>query len=633
MTDKDKKSNFDAENLTRSAYRAMSGDTQGDVTFSKAQSAAESGKARVLKKDKKYTARLPMPLPSEKIERQPYLRGAADGAALYRKYHNENIGQSSLDDPEALMLFDILEEVRCESLGARAMTGVGVNLAAALEESCIKKGYDDADTVPLVDGMYAIAFELLSRQRLGDVSRRVAHKWRLTIERVVGFGAFIPMFATMENQEAFAHAADHFLAELLGLDVDLPEITGDADGGDEVKTQTSAQADEVNDTATDETEYAGDGGGDETGDSVAQSMSSSLNPMEFFLDDDSSEPTAGGQTIEGEQSLDGDGGESAGQGKKRSNESCFDIREKNYRIYSSEFDEIDEAQQLAETGELSLLREQLDNQLRPLQSIISKMGGRLQRLLMAKRRSKWEFGLESGSLDTSRLTRIIVDPNLPATYKAEVAADFKDTVLTILIDNSGSMRGRPITIAALTTDALVRTLERAGVKVEVLGFTTVNWKGGKSRAQWTQNGRPANPGRLNDIRHIIYKPADMPFRRCRNNLGLMLKEGILKENIDGEALLWAYNRLRRRHEERRILMVISDGAPVDDSTLSANRSSYLEQDLQRVIAGIEENGDVEVTAIGIGHDVGKYYKNAVTIRDASDLPGVMMNELATLFDK
>jgi len=264
--------------------------------------------------------------------------------------------------------------------------------------------------------------------------------------------------------------------------------------------------------------------------------------------------------------------------------------------------------------------------------LIGKLANRLQRRLMSRQQRRWEFDVENGVINTSRLTRIIVDPNLPITYKREVETDFKDTVLTLLIDNSGSMRGRPITIAALTADVLMRTLERAGVKVEILGFTTVNWKGGKSRAQWAQDGRPANPGRLNDVRHIIYKSADAPLRRTRNNIGLMLKEGLLKENIDGEALLWAYQRLSRRREERKILMVISDGAPVDDSTLSSNRSGYLEQDLHQVIRGIEERGNVEVTAIGIGHDVGKYYQRAVTIRDAADLPGVMMNELAQLFD-
>jgi cobaltochelatase CobT len=275
----------------------------------------------------------------------------------------------------------------------------------------------------------------------------------------------------------------------------------------------------------------------------------------------------------------------------------------------------------------------LDDQLQPMQALIGKLANRLQRLLMARQQRHWQFDVDEGVLNTARLARIIADPNLPATYKQEVQTDFKDTVLTLLIDNSGSMRGRPITVAALSADILVRTLERVGLKVEVLGFTTANWKGGQSRAQWTQGGRPPMPGRLNDIRHIVYKSADAPLRRTRNNLGLMLKEGILKENIDGEALLWAYKRLQSRREDRKILMVISDGAPVDDSTLSANRSGYLESDLHNVIHAIDQRGDVELTAIGIGHDVGKYYKRAVTIRNVADLPPVMMNELADLFDR
>ena len=290
-----------------------------------------------------------------------------------------------------------------------------------------------------------------------------------------------------------------------------------------------------------------------------------------------------------------------------------------------------EPQKLADANELATLRTQLDDQLQPLQALIGKLANRLQRILMARQQRQWRFEEEEGTLNTSRLARIIADPNMPVTYRQEVETNFKDTVLTLLIDNSGSMRGRPITIAALSADLLIRTLERAGVKVEVLGFTTANWKGGQSRANWTQSGRPPAPGRLNDIRHIIYKSADAPLRRTRNNLGLMLKEGILKENIDGEALLWAYRRLKSRKEDRKILMVISDGAPVDDSTLSANRSGYLESDLHNVIHAIDQRGDVELTAIGIGHDVSKYYKSAITSRNAADLPPVMMNELADLF--
>lgn len=630
MSDK-KRNNFDAESRTRSAYRALSGDTQGDVSFSSGgQSSLGSGENRIIRKNRKITARLPMPLPSEKLERQAYLRGAADGAALYRKYHREGIA-SSLNDKDARALFDILEQVRCEAMGARHMKGVGDNLTAALEEACIQKGYATVPSVPLEDGLYALAFEALSRHTLGEVSRRVANKWRLTLEKTTGFGFFNRMFANMEDQAEYAMAADIFLRELLGIEDDEP-IT-DTISESDIDEET---ADTPLETApTDDDNPPDDAGGDDQNQSESQGGGAPMgdNPMEFFLDDD--DDSKGGDTTAGQsQNQDeNEGGERSNKDIIPQHKKAFEAREKAYAIFTKDYDEVVDPKTLTDSYDLAHLRQQLDAQLQPLQVLTAKLANRLQRRLMAQKQRRWDFNVENGSLDTTRLTRIIVDPNLPATYKREAESNLKDTVLTLLIDNSGSMRGRPITIAALTTDILAKTLERVGIKVEILGFTTVNWKGGQSRALWTQTGRPPNPGRLNDIRHIIYKSADMPLRRVRNNLGLMLKEGILKENIDGEALLWAYRRLMKRHEERKILMVISDGAPVDDSTLSANRSGYLEQDLHNVIDAIDDAGSVELAAIGIGHDVGKYYKNAITIRDASDLPPVLMNELALLFDE
>ncbi len=515
------------------------------------------------------------------------------------------------------------------------MQGVGDNLIAALEDACEKKGYQTASSVPIEDGLYILAFEAMTpRHDLGPISRRVANKWRLTVERKIGYGAFNRMFTRMEDQQDFAEAADMFIATLYDIDLEaekqsIADVESPAEG-----EQSSVPVDDAADENDDESEDDSS----EIAESGTQAPAGSINPMDYFQDqnsDSNGEPVAGAQDMQGDP-LDGKNGGDQTNGESQSPpkpaKTLLEARDRNYAIYTHDFDETIEAQKLADLRELSALRTQLDSQLQPLQTLIGKLANRLQRRLMSRQQRRWEFDVENGVINTSRLTRIIVDPNLPITYKREVETDFKDTVLTLLIDNSGSMRGRPITIAALTADVLMRTLERAGVKVEILGFTTVNWKGGKSRAQWAQDGRPANPGRLNDVRHIIYKSADAPLRRTRNNIGLMLKEGLLKENIDGEALLWAYQRLSRRREERKILMVISDGAPVDDSTLSSNRSGYLEQDLHQVIRGIEERGNVEVTAIGIGHDVGKYYQRAVTIRDAADLPGVMMNELAQLFD-
>jgi cobaltochelatase CobT len=328
------------------------------------------------------------------------------------------------------------------------------------------------------------------------------------------------------------------------------------------------------------------------------------------------------------------GEEQPGNPGRRNDEPLHKRRnEPAYKSFTTQFDEVVEAQELCDPDELTRLRALLDQQLNALQTVVAKLANRLQRRLLAKHNCSWVFDLEEGLLDSKRLPRVIVNPDLPLSYKRETDTEFRDTVVTLLIDNSGSMRGRPITVAAMTGDILARTLERCGVKVEILGFTTRMWKGGQSREAWINAGKPANPGRLNDLRHIVYKSADAPWRRARKNLGLMLREGILKENIDGEALLWAHNRLVQRTEQRRILMVISDGAPVDDSTLSVNPGNYLEQHLREVIDWIETRSPVELLAIGIGHDVTRYYRRAVTIVDAEQLGGTVLEQLAALFEE
>lgn len=627
-------SSSDTENRTKAAYRAVSGDLKGDVTFSGGQASLVTAKNRLTKRNKMSTARLPAPEQNEPIERQAHIRGAADSSALYKRYHNDAItAQSNFNDADNLALYDVLEQVRCEALGAQTMQGVARNLNAALEKACEKKGYlsasDTGLSVPLEDGLYALAFEGLTDQTLAPASSTAANQWRSQLMMKMGENAFDNLLHNIDDQKTFSKLAEAFIRRLTGSDItDLPAESEDnpTDAADGNNAQNTGESSDTN---------------QKEGEGQAGTAQTEIDQNQFMPDDNSDgqgedgEKTTIGEELNNEGNQNKQGNESGGRPKeiKTKPDDLLSERDKLYTVYMNDFDEITDASKLAKPEELQQLRKTLDTQLEPLQALIGKLANRLQRRLMARQQRHWQFDTEEGILNTNRLARVIADPTLPLTYKQEKDTDFQDTVLTLLIDNSGSMRGRPITIAALTTDILARILERCGVKVEILGFTTAAWKGGKSRITWTQNGRPVKPGRLNDIRHIVYKAADTPLRRNRNNLGLMLKEGILKENIDGEALLWAYSRLQRRPEKRKIIMMISDGAPVDDSTLSANAANYLEHDLHRVIEVIEKRNDVELTAIGIGHDVGKYYKQAITIRDAGDLPPVMMNELAQLFDK
>jgi cobaltochelatase CobT len=445
-------------------------------------------------------------------------------------------------------------------------------------------------------------------------AKRMVDMWRASLNDQVQTD-LSHLGDVLEDQRAFAKAVRKLLAD---LDMDL--------GAEDVEASDQSDDSDDQDNQDDSEDSQGEGGEKQTAESEASADGQKGEEGE----DDSQETLA-----EASADMQSDGGEEE-PGRPGRPPQFDDKRGRNeptYHAFSTQFDEVIEAFELCDPDELSRLRQLLDQQLSHLQAVVAKLANRLQRKLLAQQSRAWEFDLEEGLLDSARLTRVIVNPLTPLSYKREKEMEFRDTVVTLLIDNSGSMRGRPITVAAMSADILARTLERCGVKVEVLGFTTRMWKGGQSRERWIAAGKPANPGRLNDLRHIVYKSADAPWRRARKSLGLMLREGILKENIDGEALLWAHNRLIGRPEQRKILMVISDGAPVDDSTLSVNPGNYLERHLRDVITWIEKQSPVELTAIGIGHDVTRYYRRAVTIVDAEQLGGAMLERLAELFEE
>ncbi len=561
------------------------------------------------------TARLPAP--SRRLTREELirLRGTADAFALKIRYHDEAVHRRRLPTGfQARRLFDAIEQIRVEAIGARDMAGVAQNLAFRLEESCRAGGLAEVvnrDDSQLADALHLLVRERLTAAPLPAAAAGLADLWRPWLGQRIG-----PLLARlherMDDQEDFASTVREMMHALdIAEETDLPP--------------------EPDEEAED--------------DGTAQNQPP---PQSRGSEQDSDTPLPG-EGEEAEESEDGEGMAVAeqdrmvegGDDEMPSGPARWQSRlpnsglaaEDSYKVYTTRFDEVIEADKLTEAEELTRLRAHLDQQLSHLQGVVSTLANRLQRHLMAKQTRSWVFDLDEGILDAGRLARIVIDPVHPLSFKRESDINFRDTVVTLLIDNSGSMRGRPITVAAISADILARTLERCGVKVEILGFTTRAWKGGDSREQWVEAGKPKNPGRLNDLRHIVYKAADTPWRRARRNLGLMLREGLLKENIDGEALLWAFNRLMARPEQRRILMVISDGAPVDDATLSSNPGNYLEQHLRDVIAWIESHSLVELTAIGIGHDVTRYYKRAVTIADAEELGGTMMKNLADLFDE
>jgi cobaltochelatase CobT len=501
------------------------------------------------------------------------------------------------------------------------MVGVADNLSALWRQRSDQRGHARIKTkedAPIADVIGLIAREQLLGAAPPDSAKAMVDMWRADVESAAGRD-FQKLRDSLTNQEAFARAARQLIRDLK-LGDETAELQDDDNEDSQDQENADGQSNETGDDQSDSSETQGYGAqGEESEDASEQ--------------DDASE-TAADQAQTEMQMGSGDE-EEPGRAERPwlppgalSNEPAG----QQYHAYSNKFDEIVEAHALCDAEELGRLRNHLDQQLAHLQGVIGKLANRLQRRLMAQQNRAWEFDLDEGILDAARLTRVVTNPMHALSFKTERDTNFRDTVVSLLIDNSGSMRGRPITVAAMSADILARTLERCGVKVEILGFTTRAWKGGQSREQWLAAGKPANPGRLNDLRHIIYKPADAPWRRARKNLGLMLREGILKENIDGEALLWAHSRLLPRPEERKIMMVISDGAPVDDSTLSVNPGNYLERHLRDVIDWIETRSPVELVAIGIGHDVTRYYRRAVTIVDADQLGGTMMEQLASLFD-
>ncbi len=563
--------------------------------------------------------KVPMPARALPAEQVAEARGFADGFALRLKHHDTAMHlKGAPAEAVARAVFDAVETARVEALGSRGYAGISENLARSLDVRLRADPITRARTreeVPL-----STALALLVREKLTGIEAPAAAAPGLALVRewIDERTDLSALNLALDDQRAFQSLAMKMLEDLELVEGEiLPE---DADDGGSEDEGTDEQEQDESEEGDDESAGQGDGEVDARGE--AQESDSEDGEGQEFGDESMDD-------LDGEPGDDGD----EGMQPVRPNRPNSDFMPQfEYKPWTTQFDEVVAATDLCDADELARLRGYLDQQLAHLQSAVSKLANRLQRRLMAQQSRSWDFDQDEGMLDAARLARVVVTPGQSLSYKIERETDFRDTVVTLLIDNSGSMRGRPIGIAAISADILARTLERCGVKTEILGFTTRAWKGGQSRETWLAAGRPPQPGRLNDIRHIVYKKADEPWRRARTNLGLMMREGLLKENIDGEALLWAHARLMARPEERRILMVISDGAPVDDSTLSVNSGSYLERHLRQVIGWIEGKSPVELVAIGIGHDVTRYYARAVTIMDAEQLGGTIIEQLAALFD-
>jgi cobaltochelatase CobT len=559
--------------------------------------------------------RVPLPSPGLPHAEVAFIRGASDAVALRLRYHDPKLhAKEAPASAVARTVFEALEQARCEGLGARQMEGIASNIGALLDEKCKQQSFERAGSkaeIPIADALRLIAYEKFSGHTLSSAAHRAAALWCGWVEERAGAN-LNRLAELLDDQTAYAAEAHRLLQ---AIDMQMPGK--DEEGQSREEKNEGASSAEQDQKQASASESEGQQGEPET-----------------------SAATAGSDNAEAEDDHApgrlGDAGDAPADHGRNWRDEDWEFEDgprTTYRVFNARHDEIIQAGDLCSGEELSRLRLLLDQQVRYVQGVIVRLANRLQRKLMAQQTRSWEFDLEEGLLDTARLARIVASPSHSLSFKREKAMDFRDTVVTLLLDNSGSMRGRPITLAAMSADILARTLERCGVKTEILGFTTRTWKGGQSREDWVKAGKPALPGRLNDLRHIIYKAADEPWRRARRNLGLMLREGLLKENIDGEALLWAHARLLARPEQRRILMVISDGAPVDDSTLSVNPGNYLEAHLRAVIEWIENYSDVELTAIGIGHDVTRYYRRAVTITDSEQLGGVMMEQLAGLFER
>lgn len=598
--------------VTTATVRSLSGAEELEVNYS-------PGVASVTQK----AVRLPLPsrgaLSESDIDR---LRGASDAASLRLRLHDQRFFRANLPETQqARDVYELLEQARVENLGASRLSGVANNLSSLLESRVLENGWaatEAREDVPMAHGLALLVREKMGGVELQAAARHAADLWRDFIHDKAQI-SLDELARHSEDQVAFNEAVYRFLQ-----DIDLV----DPPGGEEDQEDESSSDDPSgeDDSASDqELESVGSDGAD--GDDM------DMPPTQSEQDGMGEEDQSGDSDDQNSDLNMGQSDEKPSGPSRRPN--LLDPNQAlqiDYQAYTNAFDEVVEAYDLADDEELERLRRQLDMQLANLQGVVARIANRLQRRLMAQQQRSWEFDLEEGLVDCARLARIVANPTHSLSYKWEKETEFRDTCVSLLIDNSGSMRGRPITVAAISADILARTLERCGVKVEVLGFTTRAWKGGQSREKWMSEGKLPNPGRLNDLRHVVYKPADMPWRRAKNNMGLMLKEGLLKENIDGEALVWAYQRLMARPEDRKILMVISDGAPVDDSTLTSNSPSYLEAHLREVIEWMETQTPVQLTAIGIGHDVTRYYRNAVTLSDPEDLGGTILKNLADMFD-
>ena len=601
-------SNADSDLFKRSVsacMRAISGDREFEVVFAKDKPALV-GKL----------ARLPDPPRKPTSTDIGITRGLGDSMALRRACHDTRVHvRLAPEGRQARAIYDAVEQARVEAIGARAMRGVSDNLADMLEDKYKKANLSDvADKAdaPLEEAIALLVRERLTGRQAPKSGERLVELWRGFVEDKAG-ADLDGLAGKLDDQDAFARVVRDILVSM-----EMADELGDDDQSEDSENENDDQPE-------------GEDQNEETGETDSGSDDSQSEDSEASADDEETGESEATDADADEMADDDLDAETPGEAK-RPNDPLGDLpRQLDYKVYNTAFDETVGAEELCDQEELDRLRAFLDKQLANLQGVVGRLANRLQRRLMAQQNRAWDFDLEEGYLDPARLVRVILDPMQPLSYKMERDTNFRDTVVTLLLDNSGSMRGRPITVAATCADILARTLERCGVAVEVLGFTTRAWKGGQAREQWLKDGKPASPGRLNDLRHIIYKSADTPLRRARRNLGLMMREGLLKENIDGEALLWAHQRLIARPEQRRILMMISDGAPVDDSTLSVNPGNYLERHLRGVIELIETRSPVELIAIGIGHDVTRYYRRAVTIVDAEELAGAMTEQLAALF--
>jgi cobaltochelatase CobT len=565
------------------------------------------------------TAKARLPEPPRKLSPRDtaIVRGHADAMALRLACHDNEVHRRLVPQGSAARsVFDAVEQARVEAIGARRMEGVASNLSAMLDDRYHRSNLGDVtdrSDAPIEDAVAMMVRERLTGSAPPKDARKVVDLWRSWIEERAG-ADLDQLSRSVENQRDFGRLVHKLLASL--------------DMADESSSDSDESEDQGDDRPEDsDNDQDGEGEQDHAGEPIQMEKAESDQSM-----DEGASEAADAPAGEFPDETEGADAEDSAEGQ-RPPLGGNEARGPEYKAFTTRFDEVIHAEDLCEPEELERLRSYLDKQLQNLSSIVARLANRLQRRLMAQQNRSWEFDLEEGMLDPARLSRVITDPQQPLSFKRERDMDFRDTVVTLLLDNSGSMRGRPITVAATCADILARTLERCGVKVEILGFTTRAWKGGQSREAWLQAGKPAAPGRLNDLRHIIYKSADAPWRRARKNLGLMMREGLLKENIDGEALDWAHKRLLGRSEQRRILMMISDGAPVDDSTLSVNPGNYLERHLRGIIEEIETRSPIELIAIGIGHDVTRYYRRAVTIVDAEELGGAMTDKLAELFSE